>query len=532
MEILRDYGVFDIMGPIMLGPSSSHTGGAIRIGLIAGQLCNYNPKEIEILFHGAIACTYSTHKTDAGIIGGILGIKIDDERIRESLTIAKSKGIKVSFKEIHLQNAYPNTAIIKIIDQNDKKIEIRGCTIGGGNIVVEEINGYRFNLDGKSNYILGVVKGIDEEEFNKKIEIAFNYKPDNIDIYQENGNLVFKIKNITKIEDDILNRISNIPGIIELHSISAVMPIKVNNKRFYNCINELVEVSKRNNCSISDTVIQYEVKSSNRSEKEVFEEMENIYQVMKESIARGLEKEHKLLGNTFNGNAAKMNKFMKSGKSLCGGDATKVVRDALAVMEVNGSMGKVATCPTAGSCGTVPAAVITIAESKGISKDKIVKSLFTGAGIGVIIANKVSISGGIGGCQAEIGSASAMAAASITELFGGNYSEICSAVSLSLGNLLGLVCDPAAGMVEIPCIQRNTVAAMNAIISAEMALAGVDSVIPADEMIQAMEEVGRLMPTSLKATLRAGISNTPTARKLEEKLFKKDKTLNIDDNYK
>ena len=173
-------------------------------------------------------------------------------------------------------------------------------------------------------------------------------------------------------------------------------------------------------------------------------------------------------------------------RSICGTTLTKVIRNADAVMEVNGSMGRVVACPTAGS-----------------------------AGIGIVIAKNATILGAVGGYQAECGSASAMAAAAITEMFGGNYSQVLSAVSLALGNILGLVCDPVAGMVEIPCIQRNTIATLNAIISVEMTLAGADSVITADEMISAMNEVGRLMDTSLKDILEAGISNTPTARSIE-----------------
>jgi L-serine dehydratase len=184
-------------------------------------------------------------------------------------------------------------------------------------------------------------------------------------------------------------------------------------------------------------------------------------------------------------------------------------------------MGKIVACPTAGSAGTVPAAVITVAEKNGVPEEKVVKSLFTGAGIGVVIAENASISGAVGGCQAECGSASAIAAAIITDMFDGDSDQVLNAVSLALGNVLGMVCDPVAGMVEIPCIQRNTIAAINAIICAEMALAGVDSVIPADEMIGALKEVGDLMHVSLKDTLGAGISNTPTARKIEEKFFGK-----------
>ncbi len=431
-------------------------------------------------------------------------------------------GIKIEYKKVTLQNAHPNTVIVRVKDQSEKETEIRACTVGGGNIHVEEINQHTFDFDGKSNYVLGTAKSESEEEFTKKIMAALGDKTGKLFTHYENEDLVFKLETKCDIDEELLKRVRDIPGIVETYDVKAVMPIKAREIKFYDTIQALVDSSKINKCSISETVINFESESSNRSVEAVVKEMEEIYDVMKDSIKQGLEKENRLLGNTFNGNAAKVNRFFTIGKSLCGQEVTKVVRNALAVMEVNGSMGKVATCPTAGSCGTIPAAVITIAEINGVPREKVVKSLFTAAGIGIIIAGKASVSGGVCGCQAEIGSASAMAAATLTELFDGDYSQIDSATSLALGNLLGLVCDPAAGMVEIPCIQRNTTAAMNAITCAEMALAGVDSVIPADEMIDAMKEVGELLPASLKATLEAGISNTPTARKLERQIFNKE----------
>ena len=517
---VNNFDVFDVIGPIMIGPSSSHTAGAIRIGQIAGQLCNYEPQEITVLFHGSLASTYSTHKTDVGIVAGILGMNTDDGRIRHSIEIASNASIKVKFQSINIKNAHPSTIIIKLKDREGAEIRIQACSIGGGNILIEEINQYKVNLDGKRDCLFGRAS-ITGSQLKKIFKDVLGNEINTLEFSSRSEYTEFKLLARSPITAEKVGKIKAISEIEEVILIKSLSEARESGKGFYSSWSELVEVSKNKDCSISNTGIEYEAINSGRTKEEVFAEMKGKYAVMKEAIKKGLEKEHELIGNIFKGNAAKMNKFLNSGMSLCGVILSKVIRNALAIMEVNGSMGKVVACPTAGSCGTVPAAVITIAQEKDIPEDKVVKALFTGAGIGMIIGRNASFSGAVGGCQAECGSASAMAAAILTEMFGGDYSQISSAISLAFGNILGLVCDPVAGLVEIPCIQRNTMTAANAIICSEMALAGVDSVIPPDEMIGAMDEVSKLMDVSLKDTLGAGMSNTPTARRIETEFFSK-----------
>ena len=519
MEKKVRFDTFDIMGPIMIGPSSSHTAGAVRIGLMAGQLCNYHPKEIQVLFHGSLASTYSFHKTDVAVVAGILGMQVDDERIRDSVIIAKGKDIKVSFGTIYLEGAHPSTIVIKLKDQNDKDYLVRSATIGGGNIMIEEVNGSKIDLNGKQHMVVINTNLDDLSEFKKVVveEVGDNFK---FGVNKINSKGYLNIVCESKIDESKFDKLRKEDGVDEIYYFAPIMAASNELASFYKTVKELVDKSKEDNCCISDTVIKFECTNSNRTEKEVLAEMEKNFIAMKESIKIGTEHENIMLANIFGGNVKKMNEFISNGRSICGVSLSKVIKNALAVMEVNGSMGKVVACPTAGSAGTLPAAVITIAEINNIEDEKVIKSLFTGAGIGMIVAENATISGSVGGCQAECGVASAMAAAIITELFGGTYEQITSSSSIALGNILGLVCDPVAGTVELPCIQRNVMAAANAIVSAEMALAGVDSVIPLDEMIGALDEVGTLMDKSLKDTLGAGISNTPTARKIEAELFK------------
>lgn len=520
MSVKKSFDVFDIMGPIMIGPSSSHTAGAVRIGLMAGQLCDYKPLEIKILFYGSLASTYSFHKTDVAVVAGILGMGVDDKRIKNSIKIAKENDIKLEFGIADIKDAHPSTIIIVLKDQDDKEHIVRSATIGGGNILIETINNYPVNLDGKKNTVFGSTTISNRNEFkvmlndilegNSKME-AFSKINNGCFGFKANLERAFNKNEKIKLQSGEM--------IGECYFLEAIMNTSNSDREFYNSIEELVNVSKINNTPIFSTVISYECEKSNRTYDEVFNEMKENYSVMKESIEKGINTESEMLANIFKGNAKKMNEYINSGGSIGGIELSKVIRSALAVMEVNGAMGKILACPTAGSAGTVPAAVITIADGNNIPMEKVVESLFTGAGLGMIIAKNATISGAVGGCQAECGVASGMAAAIITEMFGGDYSQITSALSIAIGNVLGLVCDPVAGTVEIPCIQRNVMAAANAIVSAEMALAGIDSVIPADEIVQALKEVGDLMHDSLKDTLGAGISNTPTGRRIEKRLL-------------
>lgn len=513
------FDTFDIMGPIMIGPSSSHTAGAVRIGLMAGQLCNYEPASIEVLFHGSLASTYSFHKTDVAVIAGAMGIPVDDERIRESLKIAESRNIDVRFGTIDIKGAHPSTILIKLKDKNSKEYVVRTATIGGGNILIEEVNGVKFNSDGKQYNILVDMNTEDESQLETivKKEIGLNYR---IGIKENKSTKYFSIINKEKVDTSILEMLRSNSQVRDVYYFIPIMAASISAAEPFNSIEELVNKSKAEDCKISDTIIKFEAMNSGRSEEDVISEMRKHFVAMKESIKNGSERDNIMLANIFGGNAKKMSEFISNGRSICGVSLSKVIRNALAVMEVNGSMGKVVACPTAGSAGTVPSAVLTIAEENGIEDERVVRALFTGAGIGSIIADGATISGSVGGCQAENGAASAMAAAVITELFGGDLGQVTSSASIALGNVLGLVCDPVAGTVELPCIQRNVMAAANAIVSAEMALAGVDSVIPLDEMIGALNEVGNLMDISLKDTLGSGISNTPTARRIEGELFK------------
>lgn len=252
---------------------------------------------------------------------------------------------------------------------------------------------------------------------------------------------------------------------------------------------------------------------------ELYQQMADNFRVMQESVAAGLKPIPRSPSGLSGGDAYKLSQALANGRTIGGSTLTKGLMRAMAVSEINASMGKIVAAPTAGSCGILPGALITVMEEKQIPESKVIMSLFTAAGIGMIIASAATISGAEGGCQAECGSAAAMTAAAIVEMVGGTPSQVGQACAFALKNVLGLVCDPVAGLVEAPCVKRNAMGVANAFVAADLALADIKSMIPVDEVIAAMKSVGNMMPTCLKETAEGGLANTPTARKLAKKLL-------------
>lgn len=287
----------------------------------------------------------------------------------------------------------------------------------------------------------------------------------------------------------------------------------------YNSVAHIVECAKKENKKISQLVLEQQAIFMEISEQEIFEQMEKTYKVMEDSIKGGLVKGIKSASGLTGGDAYKMKEYIEKGESITGSLMTNALMASLAVSEFNASMGKVVASPTAGSCGILPAVLSVVGKAKNIERKDIIMSLFTASGIGMVIAHNASLAGAEGGCQAECGSAAAMAAAATTELCGGTPEMISYSVGIALENVMGLVCDPVAGLVEVPCIKRNASGAANALISAEIALAGIENVIPTDEIIFSMKEVGDIMHPSLKETAQGGIAATETGKKIFSDIF-------------
>jgi len=275
----------------------------------------------------------------------------------------------------------------------------------------------------------------------------------------------------------------------------------------------LLQLCRENGKNIAEIALLAEMENAGTSREKILTLLKAELDVMKESVSKGLDPQIKSIGGLIGGNAFKLHKRLQTGDNLTGSTFLKALGYSLAVTEVNAAMGKVVAAPTAGASGIIPGILLSIAEDRRLTDEQIIDALLVSGAVGKIIAANATLSGAEGGCQAECGAASAMVAAAAVFLCGGSPEQSLDAASMALKGLLGLVCDPVAGLVEVPCSKRNASSVANAFACAEMALAGITSVIPFDEMVEAMFRVGNLMSPTLKETAAGGCAGTPTAIK-------------------
>lgn len=287
----------------------------------------------------------------------------------------------------------------------------------------------------------------------------------------------------------------------------------------YHSINDLVELCHKNNAQIWQVIMMDNAHERMVSEDKIFENMRVMYKAMK-TADNNYDKSLKSPSRMAGGDGELMYQYNKSGRNICGDFVGMVMEKALKMGESNACMRRIVAAPTAGSCGVIPAVFISYETYFKALEDDMVKALLIASGIGAVIAENASIAGASGGCQAEIGSASAMAAAGLTFLQGGDNLQIVNSSALALKSMLGLACDPVCGLVEVPCIKRNVAGAMNAITAAQMYMAGIKSVISPDEVIDSMQRIGAAMPSSLKETAKEGLAITPTAELIKRELDK------------
>lgn len=292
----------------------------------------------------------------------------------------------------------------------------------------------------------------------------------------------------------------------------------------FSTLEQLAKLCAAEKLTIGQMMLREQAAESGMAEEAVYRQMADYYGIMKEAVQRGLTEDTRSRSGLTGGDARKvMEHTAEPGASNLGSDAGRAMAYALAVSEVNASMGRIVATPTAGSCGIIPGVFVSAQERFGYDDEAMTHALFASGAIGFVIANNSFISGAEGGCQAEVGSAIGMAAGALTELRGGTPEQAVHAVGLALKNSLGLICDPVGGLVEIPCIVRNGFGAVTALAAADMALAGVRSVIPSDEVVQVMLEVGSAMPDAHRETAKGGLAQTPTGRTIMRQLYGKGK---------
>jgi L-serine dehydratase len=517
--------LFDIVGPVMVGPSSSHTAGAARIGFLAGKIAGIAAEQVTLYFHPVLMQTYAGHRTHAALIGGLLGYREDDLRLKTALQDAAQQGLTFDVKQVeHSQlkspsevasaasvtDVHPNTMRLRIVTKEGTTV-VNGISVGGGCIAITEIDGVAVQLDGNYPFLLvrsaaSIESGVTRLLGDRQIIAAYAGTT-------PQGSLACWVLR-DPAPQAVLDAIASQPYVTAVRAVPALSNLQ--QRQEAPAFSNFVEFSAfASDKGLAVAAAEYETQRTGKSAAEIREIFHAILRVMHESVATGLENKLELLGGFCAGDdAAKMMAAYREGRTISGGILPLAIARALSVMEVNGSMGRVVATPTAGSAGVLPGVIFCLAESLKKTEDDLCDALLVAAAVGVCIANKASLSGAVGGCQGEVGVAAAITASAAAFLGGGDPEQCIQAAALTLKNLLGLICDPPAGPVEVPCIKRNAIGVAAALMAADMALAGIKSYIPPDEVVDALVNVQKLLPQQLKGSTIGGLGSTVTGQKM------------------
>jgi len=514
----RLVSIFDALGPIMTGPSSSHTAGMVRIGKIARVLLGGTPEHIELSFYGALAVTYKGHFSDSAIVAGLLGMDEDSPELAKALDVAHNQGITILYKLERDSNKDPNTVTL-YLSRGTNNLYLEASSIGGGEILVSKVDKFPVLLKGDEDGLMFVTSGS-----LKSDEISGLLKDNLIEIQYYNSEVDTKKKLVKCLSEDplplnLIEKLKNLLAIEKVYILKNILGYKlIDHEPLFSTIEGFLQYSFSKCISLPEAAIHYEMKRSGVSRDYIVQKLEYIWKTMNQSVEEGLSGNRKLIASFVpSDDPIRMLNWVKVGHSLSGDVIGNAIANALAAMVTNGSLGCVVAAPTAGSCGVLAGALIAVAEKLHAQETEIRDSLLVGAMIGALVAMRAPVSGAMGGCQSEIGVASAMAAASLVQLAGGTARQVVHAFALAMKNILGLVCDPVGGPVEIPCIKRNAIGVVAAFAGADMALAGIESAIPPDEVITALVNVQKLLPFELRGSMLGGLASTPTADMLKER---------------
>lgn len=508
----------DVIGPVMRGPSSSHCAASLRIGRLCRDLMGGSMSHVLIEFdpNGSLATTHKSQGSDMGLFGGFLGWEAYDVRLPQSEKYLDVEGIKVEI-EIHAIGAdHPNTYKLTMSNK-DECHRMTAISIGGGMIEVIEIDNCKVSLAGdyyetliycdSANHLIPYLKNTVVHD-----EIIWHETNDE-------GLCFLEIKSQQFPNENILQEIMAMSEVRYIKKLSPVLPVLSRNNLQVPFITseEMLAYNAEKNLALWELAVDYEAARGNISREEVFEKMQSIVCIMQNAIQTGLEGTSypdRILGSQ----SVQLKKQLNN-KRLMGGDVNNtIIMYVSAIMEVKSSMGVIVAAPTAGSCGALPGAVIGMASSLDLPEDEVVKAMLAAGLIGVFVAAHATFAAEMGGCMAECGSGSGMAAAALVGMANGTLAQSLAAASLALQNVLGLICDPIGNRVEAPCLGRNVMAATNAVSCANMALSDYNHLIPLDEVIETMQKVGNEIHHTLRCTNLGGLSITKAAKDIEQQL--------------
>jgi len=495
----------DVIGPVMIGHSSSHTAASLRIGRVIRQLAgNRAVKSVKFSFdrESSLATTYSSQGSDIGLLSGLLGFETDDIRIPDAHVYAGEAGIDYSFEVKDIGLGHPNAYYVDFTCHNGKRLTLTAISAGGGMIEIIDYLGFPVSIDGGFFETLIIGSSTQTAAIAAKIKEAQPGKHI-ISIFEKKGDSLINIKSEQEFKLDLPD--------IELTQIKPVMPVisQISPRIPFVTAKEIIEYSKFYDNSFWELAVLYESIRSGLSAEAVMRKMTAIVDTLRQSLAAPDNKEIKdrILPNQA--------RLIEGNHNVLGGSFNKnVIKYVTRFMDIKTSMGVFVAAPTAGACGCLCGCVFALGEELGLCNDDMAKALLSAGLVGVIIAHHSTFAAELCGCQAECGAGSGMAAAACAGILMAPVNTCLAAASMALQNILGLVCDPVGNKVEVPCLGKNILGAFNALACANMAVSGYAEVIPLDETIAAMDEVGRSIPRELRCTGLGGLSTTKTSLRI------------------
>ncbi|SOE23672.1 L-serine dehydratase [Spirosomataceae bacterium TFI 002] len=516
-------GIFnDVIGPIMRGPSSSHTAASWRAAKICVDILNEPLSKAIIDFDkdGAWAPNYRDQGTTVGIEGGLLGIEMADDQIKRTEEIAKEKGITIQYEINSYPTSHVNTFRLALEGIHGKKTVVTAISIGGGSFEIKVIDGFKVNINGGYHELLLV--DVPKEIPLNDLTIYFKEYKSISESFCNEKRLV-NIKFSKEIERALITKLEESISIGESIVIHPVLPVIAGNESElpFSSIASLLDYAEQADLDLGAIGLLYEKHQSGLADHEVIDKMKNVVGIIENSIKTGLAGTHyedRILPQQ----SHLIGKAQQKKKILANSIVNRIIANVSAIMEAKSAMEVVVANPTAGSCGVVGGVLRAVADDIDATHDELIQAYFATGVVGVYFAMGPGFSAEEHGCQVECGASAGMAAAGIVQLFGGTARQAIDAASMAIQNMIGLVCDPIADRVEAPCLGKNVSAAVNALSSATMSCAGYNALIPLNEVIETVSSVSKQMPSCVKCTGKSGLAITATACAIKEKLSLKN----------
>ena len=509
---MKQISIFNhVIGPVMRGPSSSHTAGAFHIGSMARSLLGDEPSKAVFSFDtdGSYGKVYHEQGADLAFAAGLMGWDITDKRFFEALEAATKAGLEIDFTVQRLREPeHPNTVDIRLSSAAGRHLEARANSIGGGAVEFVRVGSWSVNFTGHAYEVAVEVKSGTQTQALRVLaqDGALMGEP----TQQARGDmLLLCVRRRSPLPAQARQKLEALPGFREMWIAKPVFFVQDSDPIFYSA-KEMINLAGQRGVSLGQLALEYESTLLGLTSSEILNEMTRRFHVMRRAVDLGLEMSSsgmQLLepsaGNIYDAEA--------QSRVAVGGLHTRAAARAMAVMHVNSSMGVVCAAPTGGAAGTLPGVVVTLVEERGLHRQEAALALLAAGAVGVVVANRATFAAEVAGCQVEIGAAGAMAAATVVDAAGGSVRQAADAAAIAFQNTMGSVCDLVQGIVEIPCHTRNAVAASNAFLCADLVLGGYVNPISLDETIDAVYAVGKMLPRELRCTALGGLAVTPSA---------------------